>query len=143
MRDSSLARLKMKQYLASALLCAVLGAALLLTGRLWSGAAAAGQTAGTTGGEPANQLLYKGVPVDLPVLAGPIVCFGGVDLIQGLVWLAAWKRLADPAGDGSEAGTLFTDWPDGKRSPFKITLALLACWFFLIGLFLLTEHQRN
>ena len=29
-----------------------------------SGAAAAGQTAGTTGGEPANQLLYKGVPVD-------------------------------------------------------------------------------
>ena len=127
MRDSSLARLKMKQYLASALLCAVLGAALLLTGRLWSDAAAAG------------------VPLSLllPVLAGPIVCFGGVDLIQGLVWLAAWKRLADPAGDGSEAGTLFTDWPDGKRSPFKITLALLACWFFLIGLFLLTEHQRN
>lgn len=127
MRDSSLARLKMRQYLASALLCAVLGAALLLTGRLWSGAAAAG------------------VPLSLllPVLAGPIVCFGGVDLIQGLVWLAAWKRLADPAGDGSEAGTLFTDWPDGKRSPFKITLALLACWFFLIGLFLLTEHQRN
>ena len=41
MRDSSLARLKMKQYLASALLCAVLGAALLLTGRLWSGAAVA------------------------------------------------------------------------------------------------------
>ena len=127
MRDSSLARLKMKQYLASALLCAVLGAALLLTGRLWSGAAA--------GGVPLSLLL--------PVLAGPIVCFGGVDLIQGLVWLAAWKRLADPAGDGSEAGTLFTDWPDGKRSPFKITLALLACWFFLIGLFLLTEHQRN
>ncbi len=127
MRDSSLARLKMKQYLASALLCAVLGAALLLTGRLWSGAAAVG------------------VPLSLllPVLAGPIVCFGGVDLIQGLVWLAAWKRLADPAGDGSEAGTLFTDWPDGKRSPFKITLALLACWFFLIGLFLLTEYQRN
>ncbi len=127
MRDSSLARLKMKQYLASALLCAVLGAALLLTGRLWSGAAAAV------------------VPLSLllPVLAGPIVCFGGVDLIQGLVWLAAWKRLADPAGDGSEAGTLFTDWPDGKRSPFKITLALLACWFFLIGLFLLTEYQRN
>ena len=127
MRDSSLARLKMKQYLASALLCAVLGAALLLTGRLWSGAAAVGV--------PLSLLLQ--------VLAGPIVCFGGVDLIQGLVWLAAWKRLADPAGDGSEAGTLFTDWPDGKRSPFKITLALLACWFFLIGLFLLTEYQRN
>lgn len=127
MRDSSLARLKMRQYLASALLCAVLGAALLLTGRLWGGAAAAG------------------VPLSLllPVLAGPIVCFGGVDLIQGLVWLAAWRRLADTEEDGGAAGTLFTDWPDGKRSPFKITLALLACWFFLIGLFLLTEYQRN